>query len=327
VHVLLGFVSMLLIFLGSYLLLRTLRRVNDWSQRRMMQLAVLAMPSVILGLGVGGLHHFIGRLCLLGAPLWDILLGALLPLGMTGVALSAFGLGIVRLILMRRVVTRNAVFVHPDLQTRVDELGQLLHSARPRVVLCLYNRPLAFTCGIFRSTILLSTWMVEHLDQHELEAVLVHEMEHVARRDYLVVWLSMVLRDAFFYLPMCRIAYRQLQHEKELACDELTVGVTRRPLALASALAKVWQNVVAEPRFAAFGAAQPLVKGEELIHGRIERLLSFSASKTTTQSSRATTFSAGIVALGTLLVVQSTNIIIIMALMRCNPLALLEKLF
>ncbi len=325
-HVLLGFFSMLLIFLGSYLLLRLLRRVNDWSQRRMMQLAVLAMPIVILGLGIGGLHHFIGRLCLTGIPFWDILLGVFLPLGMTAVALGAFGLGLVRLVLMRRVVARNSAFIHPDLQIRVNDLGQLLHSVRPRVLLCVYNRPVALTCGIFRPTILLSTWMVEHLDQRELEAVLVHEMEHVARRDYLVVWLSMVLRDAFFYVPTCRMAYRQLQHEKELACDELTARVTQRPLALASALAKVWQNAVAEPRFAAFGAAQPLVKGEEVIHGRIERLLSFSSVKTTMQPSHVHAFRTKIVALGTLLVVQSTNIVIILALLRCNPLALLEKL-
>ena len=57
----------------------------------------------------------------------------------------------------------------------------------------------------------------------------------------LVIWFATVLRDAFFYLPTSRVAYHQLQHEKELACDDLAVGVTHWPLALASALAKAWQ--------------------------------------------------------------------------------------
>ncbi len=325
-HVLLSLSSMLLIVLGSSLLLGLLRHISDWSQRQAVQFSVLAMPSVIVGLGLSGLHHFMGRICFMGAPLWDILFGVVLPLGMGVVALGAFGLGLIRLMLMARVVACKGVFARPDLQALADELAQRLHAKRSRVLLCPYDRPLAFTCGIFRSTILLSTWMIEHLDPREREAVLVHELEHVARRDYLVVWLAMVLRDAFFYLPMCRTAYRQLQHEKELACDDLAVGVTRRPLALASALAKVWQNAVTEPRFATFGAAQPLVKGEESIHGRIERLLAPPASKTTTQPSRAVILRTRILALSILTVVQGANIIIVLALMGCNPIALLEKL-
>ncbi len=326
-HVLLSISSITLIVLGSSLLLRVLHTMKDWSQRRMVQLCVLMMPSVLLGLGIGSLHHFIGRICLMGAPLWDILLGAGVPLGMSIIALGAIGVGVLRLLLMRRVVARNAVIRDPDLQVRANELGQQLHAAHTRIFLRPYDRPLAFTSGIFRPTIVLSTWMIERLDRRELEAVLVHELEHVARHDYFVVWLSLVLRDAFFYLPACHTAYRQVQHEKELACDDLVVGVTRRPLALASALAKVWQNAVAEPTFATFGAAQSLVKGEEVIHGRIERLLSSSASKTTSVSSRVDTFCSKALATGIFLGVQATNIVIVLALMGCNPLALLEKLF
>ena len=91
---------------------------------------------------------------------------------------------------------------------------------------------------------LLSTWMVDHLDQQELEAVLMHELVHVRRRDYLLNWVALLLRDAFFYLPTSRIAYRQLHYEKELASDDLVAQSTKRPLALASALTKVWLSLV-----------------------------------------------------------------------------------
>ncbi len=327
-HVLLSVSSIFLIVLGSSLLLRVLHTMKDWSQRRMIQLCVLVMPSVLLGLGVGSLHHFIGRICLIGAPLWDVLLGAGVPLGMSIIALGAVGVGVLRLIFMRKVVARHVVLVDTHLQERVNELALQLHAAPTRIFLSLSNKPLAFTSGIFRPTIVLSTWMIKHLDRRELEAVLVHELEHVTRHDYFVVWLSLILRDAFFYFPTCHTAYRQLQHEKEFACDDLVVDVTRRPLALASALAKVWQNAVAEPTFATFGAAQPLIKGEEVVHGRIERLLSLSSStKKISVSSGVNTFGAKALAAGIFLGVQSVNIIIVLALMGCNPLALLEKLF
>src|SRR5439155_7584396 len=99
---------------------------------------------------------------------------------------------------------------------------------------------------------------------------LAHELGHVARRDYLVIWLATVLRDAFCYLPTSWAAYRQLQREKELACDDLAVAATNRPLALASALAKVWQQAVSAPTLA---TVQPFMEASEAIEGRIERLL------------------------------------------------------
>ena len=76
---------------------------------------------------------------------------------------------------------------------------------------------------------LLSTWMVDHLDQQELEAVLMHELVHAHRRDYLLNWVALLLRDAFFYLPTSRIAYRQLHYEKELASDESGGTVNEAP--------------------------------------------------------------------------------------------------
>ena len=324
-HVLLTIASIFLIVLGSSLLLRVLRLMKGWPQRRIVQLCVLIMPSMVFGLGIGGLHHFLGRICLMGAPLWDIFLGAAVPLAMSIVALGAVGVGVVRLFFMRRVVARYALLLNSHLQERVNTLGLRLHAAPTRIFLSPYNKPLAFTSGIFRPTIVLSTWMLEHLDERELEAVLIHELEHVARHDYLVVWLSLVLRDAFFYFPTCHTAYRQLQHEKELACDDLVVAITQRPLALASALAKVWQNAVGEPPFAPFGVAQPLVKGEEVVYGRIERLLSCSSRKPTGSSDK-NSFNSKALVTGIFFSVQSINVIIVLALTGCNPLLLLEKL-
>src|SRR5216684_4320151 len=267
---------------GSSLTLGILHRVGSWSQRRDVQCLVLAVPTVSLMLGIGGLHHFNGRACLRQAPFWDSLLGVALPVAMGVVAVGALSLGIVRLALMARVVARSSVLADPELQSLADDLAGRLDSPRCRVLLRVYDRPLAFTSGIVRPTVLLSTWMVEHLDRRELEAVLAHELGHVTRRDYLMIWLATMLRDAFFYVPTSWAAYRQIQREKEFACDDTVVGMTRRPLALASALAKVLLHAVEEPQLACFGMAQPLVRVDEPVNGRIERLLASPQPATST---------------------------------------------
>ncbi|GAC1343641.1 MAG: hypothetical protein NVSMB27_03740 [Ktedonobacteraceae bacterium] len=327
IHTLLGLSSLLLVMFASYLVLSALRSIRDWSQRRTLQLFVLTMPIVVLGLGMSQLHELIVRLCALRQPSWDVLLGVVLPLGMGMVALCVSGMGVIRLMLMKRVVACRGVFSSPGLQVLADTLIQGINTARAEVLLCPYDRPLALTYGLWRPTVLLSTWMLEHLDQRELEAVLAHELEHVARHDYLVIWLARVLRDAFFYLPTSRMAYRQLQREKELACDDLAVGVTHRPLALASALAKVWLHAVDDPRHTLFGgAAQSIMEVGASIHGRIQRLLTSYEPMTSTQRSRIGTLGLSVSALIALGVMQGANLLIILALMGCNPVVLLQKM-
>jgi len=263
VYLLIGIVSVLFVLLASSLMLGVVHRIRDWSYRRPLQCSVLFLPLVMLGLG----------LCSSGLLFQDIFPGGVLLLMMGGIALGALGMGIARLVLMARLVSRRALFINPELQMLADGLAQQFGGAPPRVRLYPSDRPLALTCGFRKPIILLSSWMVAHLDRRELEAVLVHELEHVARHDYLVIWVATILRDAFFYLPTSWIAYRQLQHEKELACDDFTVGVTQRPLALASALTKVWLQAVDVPVLAKLGGAQALTRAEASINERIKRLL------------------------------------------------------
>lgn len=332
-HTLLGLSSMLLVMLSSYVVLYMLRRSpregirSPW--RRNAQLLVLAAPVLSLGLGTGGLYHFAGRTCFISAPSWDYVLGIALPLVIGLGAIGGLILGLVRLFLMYRVVTRNSALADVQLQELARHLAYNIGAPSAHVRVCAYNRPLALTYGFLRPTVLVSTWMIEHLDRRELESVLAHELAHVARRDYLVIWAATVLRDAFFYLPTSWLAYRQLQQEKESACDDLAVGVTKRPLALASALAKVWQQSVAE-----FGTspvvAQHLTGGNEAIEDRITRLLAVPepalAPAGTWSRSQLEALGVGASGLGSMLALQAATVTVMLALMGCGPIALLGRL-
>ena len=326
-HTLLGLSSMILVMLGSFLILSMLRHLGDWSRRRDVQSLVLLMPMVSLGLGLVGLHHFSGRTCLRNAPSWDYMLGMGLPLVMGLIALGALCLGILRLVLMTQVLTRRSMLASPELQSLANHLAERLGAARSDVRLCIYDRPLAFTYGLWRPKIILSTWMIDHLDRREFEAVLAHELEHVVRRDYLVIWLATILRDAFFYVPTSWSAYRQLQHEKELACDDRAVGTTHRPLALASALAKVWQHAIEGSQFAQFGKAQPLVDAGEAINDRIERLLAAPPAQASPLPVQKAPLCVYLSTLIGLLFLEAVSMTLILASMGCGPAILLGKLF
>ena len=315
-HTLLGLSSLLLVVLAGALALLSLRALEGWSQRRERQLIVLASPLIGLGVSLGAMHHFAGRVCFLEAPPWDYRLGLGLPLALSLIALGGLGLGLVRLALMEWCVARVGLLGGPELQACAARLAAALGAPPAQVLLRPYNRPLALTLGFRRPRVLLSTWMVEHLDARELEAVLAHELGHVAQRDYPLIWLATVLRDGFCYLPTSRAAYRRLEQEKELACDELAVGVTRRPLALASALTKVWQPSLATPGLT---IGQPLVEPAASLEARVEQLLSRPQALGAATPTRPRPFGGAASILTGLVLLQVINLTVMLAPMGCGP--------
>ncbi len=321
-----GLCALLIVAAAQGAALALLPRALSWAARREIQLLVLALPTLAVAFGA---------LALLLAPYapacgaWGcvapvgrltISLGVLVA-GLTAlpaaVAAAALILGIVRVALLHHTVARRSVPAPDELAQRAARLAARVGALAPRVRLCPVDRPLALTYGLRRPTLVLSRWMVERLDARELDAVLAHELAHGARRDFVVLWVATVLRDAFCYLPASRAAYRLLQREKELACDDLAVAATRRPLGLASALAKVWPQAVAD---AGLGLGQALVDPHGSVEGRITRLLDAPRlpARTNIAPSHRPPSAASLRVLG-LLVLVGAAVALALTLMGCAP--------
>ncbi len=308
--------AIVLLLVGT-LGLGLLRRLDARPRRGAVQGLILAAPLAGLVAAFGAVAHFAGRACFLGAPRWDRALAAALVLGAALPALGGPGLGMLRLALLGRVVGRRGRPAGRELETRVARLAVRLGVAPPRLLICALDRPLALACGLRRPVVLLSTWMLVQLDRRELEAVLAHEVAHVARRDFLAAWLTTMLRDAFCYLPASRVAYRQLQREREFACDGLVVAATGRPLALASALVKVWQPALGGP---CAPVVPSLVGGGEAIEVRIARLLADPGPLVGRQGRRSLAVALGYAAaFGGLLAVAALALTGGLALLGCGP--------
>lgn len=323
-HTVLLLASLLVVMLVSHLALRSQQRLHSWSHRRTVQGVVLVMPLLSLGISACDLHHVLVHPCFPSSPLWDDLFGSVLALALLASAAGALLWGVTRCILMRWLLPHIGSGAGDSLHALVMGCAQRIGIRAPDVRRLVAERPLAWASGWVRPWLLLSSWMEEHLDRRELEAVIMHELAHVARRDTLILWMGRVLRDAFWYLPTSRAAYRQLEEDKEFACDDLVVGMTHRPLALASALTKVWlQEVDGAATSATFtyGLAQHLEGTRPQMVTRIERLMARPKSFTAT----VVTAPSGVSALSALGVVESSMLLLLFAVMACSPLLLLAR--
>ncbi len=128
------------------------------------------------------------------------------------------------------------------LEAKTRRLATALGIAVPRLAVVASCPGGAYVAGARRPVVVLGRDLLDQLDDAELEGVLAHELAHVKRRDNLVAIGLGALRDLVFFVPGGGWAVRQLHRERELAADQVAVGVTDRPGALASGLLKVIES-------------------------------------------------------------------------------------
>ncbi len=91
--------------------------------------------------------------------------------------------------------------------------------------------------GFFAPRILIPEWLMERLTEQELEQVVLHEAEHLRRRDDWTNLLQKLCLVVFPLNPALAFIERRLCGEREMACDEGVVRRTRAPRAYAACLA------------------------------------------------------------------------------------------
>ena len=162
----------------------------------------------------------------------------------------------------------------PELHAMIDRLCALADMPKPRVGVADNSMPNAFATGRSpqRSVVCVTTGILQLLDAEELEAVLAHELSHVAHRDVLVMTMAssagiaagLLTRGAQFgmmgrrrsngpefagilaALAVSLVVYavsfvliRLLSRYRELSADRAGAYLTMKPAALATALQKI----------------------------------------------------------------------------------------
>ncbi len=200
---------------------------------------------------------------------------AALPITVAGTAVGALVIAIVSgAIALRR--TRNAVkLLLRSRMNRVPErLGTLAASLgiAARLDLARSIEPLAFTHGVLRPRLLLSTALVDVLDDDELEAVLRHERSHMRGLDPLRILLVRALSVPLRLIPGAAGLADAYLCQRELDADRAAIHGMGDPFPLASALHRLLMDP-GRPQLAdlAVGALSPT-------DVRIDRLLGAGAT-------------------------------------------------
>lgn len=104
--------------------------------------------------------------------------------------------------------------------------------------------------GHLKPLILLPIGLLTALPPKEIEAILIHELAHIYRRDYLVNILQSLMEILFFFNPAVLWLSALIKAERENCCDDIAVGLTSSKLNYINALVSCQEYQLALPAYA-----------------------------------------------------------------------------
>ena len=162
---------------------------------------------------------------------------------------------------------RKAVHVAPaEWQRRFEALVGKARVSRPVRLLESYLTEIPVVIGSLKPVILVPASLFTGFPAEHLELILLHELAHIRRHDYLVNLLQSIAEDVLFYHPAVWWVSSVIRTERENCCDDAVVRARGDARGFAEALA-----ALEERRWSVYEAALAANGGH--LMNRIRRLL------------------------------------------------------
>jgi TonB family protein len=224
------------------------------------------------------------------AAAFDRSMPAVLAVWLAGVVLLFLRLGI-GLIIARRMMSAATQPPPRDLLHVFDRLARRIEVTRPIRLLQSALVQVPTVIGWLRPVVLIPLGCLSGLSPTQVEAILVHELSHIRRHDYLVSVLQSIVEALLFYHPAVWWVSRHIRREREHCCDDLAVQYAEDALTYARALSLLEEHRSALPAIA-------LGANGGILTMRIKRLLGFKESAAAPQLVALTLLGLVIIATG-----------------------------
>jgi len=122
--------------------------------------------------------------------------------------------------------------------------------------------------GFIKPLIILPVAVLNQLSEDQLEAILLHELAHIKRQDYLVNLIQNIIETVLFFNPFIWHISSHIRREREHCCDDFVISCTENPYTYATALAALEQQRMQAPDLALAASGK-----KQYLFQRIKRIM------------------------------------------------------
>jgi beta-lactamase regulating signal transducer with metallopeptidase domain len=134
----------------------------------------------------------------------------------------------------------------------VREFSKRIGLKKPVVLMRSALAKIPMVTGHLKPVILIPASMLTALPQEEIEAILLHELAHIRRKDYLVNMLQNIIDIIFFFNPAALWLSSKIKEERENCCDDIAINVVQNKKQFIHALVSFQEYNISLSKYATF---------------------------------------------------------------------------
>jgi beta-lactamase regulating signal transducer with metallopeptidase domain len=121
-------------------------------------------------------------------------------------------------------------------EEKFKELCKLVQVNTPIILLESQLIKAPSVTGFLKPIILIPVGLLSNLPQDQIEAILLHELAHIKRKDYFINIIQSFTEIIFFFNPAVLWVSNILKNERENCCDDIALSVTENKSGFVHAL-------------------------------------------------------------------------------------------
>lgn len=171
----------------------------------------------------------------------------------------------------------NIVDVHTPSQSWLKKLSRLKEKLEiSKKVRLLESRRIKvpMTMGYLKATILVPIGLLANLPSDQVEAILLHELAHIKRKDFIMNFMQSIAETVFFFNPAVLWISSKIREEREACCDDVVVENLQEKRSYLEALISFQEYTMGTGAYAI-----GLVGGKNFLLTRVKRLLTSENKK------------------------------------------------
>ena len=198
-------------------------------------------------------------------------ISAILPFASV-IYLLLLSIPVIRFIINIRqvILIRNKRIKKIEVEWRlfVKKMAGYLEIKKPVQVWISENISSPVTIGFLKPVILVPLAAINSLTTQQMEAVLLHELAHIKRYDYLLNIITVIIKTIFYYNPFTRNLASIIEDEREKSCDEWVLQYQYDAFSYSSALLALEKMKIAHIQLALAASGK-----KEMLLSRIKKIM------------------------------------------------------
>lgn len=191
----------------------------------------------------------------------------LIVIYITGVAVMTIKLTM-DLLQLRQIRRKQVLPIDSAWERHLDKLLLQLQLSRKVKLLISEHVQVPVMIGFLKPLIILPVIMFNNLTAEQLEAILLHELAHIKRNDYLLNIFQSIVETILFFNPFIWLISKNIRIEREHCCDDLVITGKVHPLHYAKALV-----ALEEYRLTVNTLAMAAANNKQHLFHRIKRIM------------------------------------------------------